>query len=82
MNVVKATVDANKCVTIRLAVTCASAGLDSNEAQLHMVALVGSNNARSRSRVIIIILGTKRNVVFLIAYLCIVRSAFHSIEHC
>ena len=29
-----------------------------------------------------IIIGTKRNVVFLIAYLCIVRSAFYNIEHC
>ena len=25
---------------------------------------------------------TKRNVVFLIAYLCLTRSAFYSIEHC
>ena len=25
---------------------------------------------------------TTRNVVFLFAYLCIARSAFHSIEHC
>ena len=32
--------------------------------------------------IIIIIIGTKRNLVFLIAYLCITLSALHSIEHC